>query len=75
MTEPREFRVLVDVNSLRETFDEIEKKIYDSLAEMDLIQLNGMTTRYIKIDVKWQNGNEWNPYLDKCDITKKELEK
>jgi hypothetical protein len=60
----KEFSVLVPVSTLGKTLNEIEKKIWESLPEMDLIELNGMTERWIKIDVKWQNGNKWNPYLD-----------
>ena len=64
MKDVEEFNVLVQTDDLIDTFQEIEKRILDSLPEMDLIQLNGMTPRYIKIDVKWQNGNKWNTYLN-----------
>ena len=64
MINEKKFSVIVQTNALIDTFQEIEKRILDSLPEMDLIQLNGMTERYIKIDIKWQNANKWNPYLD-----------
>ena len=67
MIDKKEFNVLITTDQLNDTLREIEKKIFDSLPEMDLIQLNGMTPRWIKIDIKWQNGNKWNPYLDKIE--------
>ena len=60
----KKFSVIVNTDTLIDTFQEIEKRILDSLPELDLIQLNGMIPRFIKIDVEWRNGNKWNPYLD-----------